>query len=351
VCDNGKEFHSRELMLFCRLYGIDLRNRPPSMPRGGAMIERLLGATEDEVLSHMEGNTRQMKDPRLVTAAVNPFNRAVWTLTAAYGAIEEYLFKVRPSRVHPALGLTPDQFEQRRLSETGIREHKLVRFDENLMLLTSPHASRPFHKVDRRRGVWVDAQWYRHPEMDRVRKGERVEVRIEPWSYNVIYVHINGRWVAAIGSNARSFVGRTRREVEIARREAGRKSAVLANQDSVSHKALQSKQRLWKPEEFDARINAQQRETTYLFRQLGMAMAMPLDPSLDAAFDLNTPGGKPYPKPTVRIAASETSTEGAVLATDEEDLSPESAQGPDGLALGGSDSKYQGVLDDVPGYV
>jgi putative transposase len=348
VCDNGKEFHSKELSLFCKLYGIDLRNRPPSMPRGGAMIERLLGAIEEEVLSHMEGNTRQMKDPRLVTATVNPFNRAVWTLTAAHGAIDEYLFQVRPNRVHPALGMTPDEFEKQRFSETGTREHKLVRFDENLMLLTSPHAARPFHKVDRRRGVWVDAQWYRHPDMDRVRKGERVEVRIEPWSYNVVYVHIKGRWVAAIGSNSRSFMGRTRREVEIARREAGRKSAVLANQDSVSRKALQSKERLWRPEDFDARINAQQREMAHLFRQLGMAAALPVAPTLESAFDSPEQFERTLTRPAAPSGTPESAVEPATEPNVDNELeSRDESELPTSLT---PESKYQGALNDVPGY-
>jgi len=88
VCDNAKEFRSHELRRLCQKLRIDLRFRPPGMPRGGAMVERLIGATEEEVLSQMVGNTINMKDPRLVTASVNGFNRAVWTLTAAYYAIE-----------------------------------------------------------------------------------------------------------------------------------------------------------------------------------------------------------------------------------------------------------------------
>jgi len=102
VCDNAKEFRSHELRRLCQKLRIDLRFRPPGMPRGGAMVERLIGATEEEVLSQMVGNTINMKDPRLVTASVNGFNRAVWTLTADYYAIENYLFEQRPNRIHPA---------------------------------------------------------------------------------------------------------------------------------------------------------------------------------------------------------------------------------------------------------
>jgi putative transposase len=124
--DNGKEFHSKELAIFCKLYGVDLRFRAPGMPRGGAMVERLLGATEEEVLSELKGNTRLLKkDTRLVTKSVNPFNHAEWSLPALFNALDDYLFTDRPKRIHPALGVTPEQKEQQRLLETGSRSFKV----------------------------------------------------------------------------------------------------------------------------------------------------------------------------------------------------------------------------------
>ena len=33
-----------------------------------------------EIFSSMQGNTKQLKDPRLVTKTVNPFNNAIWTI-------------------------------------------------------------------------------------------------------------------------------------------------------------------------------------------------------------------------------------------------------------------------------
>ncbi|RWA53767.1 hypothetical protein AU476_12700 [Cupriavidus sp. UYMSc13B] len=40
VVDNAKEFRSAELILFCGIFGIELRYRPPGQPRGGAIVER-----------------------------------------------------------------------------------------------------------------------------------------------------------------------------------------------------------------------------------------------------------------------------------------------------------------------
>lgn len=273
--DNGKEFHSKELEDFCRIYEIDLRFRSPGMPRGGSMIESLLGATEIEVISGMKGNTRCLKkDTRLVTKSVDPFRQAEWTLTGAYNALEQYLFEERPNRVHPALGVTPAEYEEKRLRETGQREHRVFTLDENFMLMTSPHARRPFHKVDRQRGIWVDGIWYRCEAMKTVRNGEKVEVRVEPWNASVIYALIDKRWVPAFGNSSRWIAGRTRREVEIVLREESRRSKNEAGKSKTNASAR--KERVWAPQDFDHRIAAQQHESLYLARLKGMAEAMTL---------------------------------------------------------------------------
>jgi hypothetical protein len=273
--DNGKEFHSAELSFLCHIFGIEIRYRPPAMPRGGSPIERILGATEEEVFGQLQGNTRQMKDPRLVTKSVNPFNRAIWTLTALYKTIDEYLFEVRPNRVSPALGMTPNAYEALREAETGVREHLLVRFDENLMLMTSPHARKRFHKVDARRGVWVDGFWYQHQELRSVRKDIKVEVRVEPWLHQVVYVLVGKRWITATASNARQLGNLSRREVEIAYREEKRLAERNANKATLSLQNAKAMSRLWIPEHFDPRIAQQQREMFYLYSPMGMTQAMP----------------------------------------------------------------------------
>lgn len=324
VVDNGKEFHSKELEDFCKIYGIDLRYRSPGMPRGGAMVERLLGASEEEVISEMQGNTRMLKkDARLVTKSVNPFNQATWTLCAAYRALDEYLFKVRPKRIHPALGITPEEFEQKRTEETGVREHRMFRLDENFMLMTSPHARRPFHKVNRTRGVWVDGLWYSHPALKEVRRNEKVEVRVEPWNASVIYVLVKGRWHAAIGNASRWLVDRTRREMEVVLREEARKSKVDANRATLTPAQKQDRPRTWTPEMFDPRLAEQQREARHLFEELGMGAAMPT-PTGERADEGGTSGStKPFldsakhdqPAPEAKIPAPAMPVETTVQGT------------------------------------
>lgn len=239
------------------------------------MIESHLGASQDEVIASCQGNTMQMRDNRLVTQSIDPFRRAIWTLTAIYRALDDYYFIERPNRPHPTLGMTPNQFEAMKIHETGSRTHRFVRFDENLMLMTSPHPRRPYHVVDPRRGVWVNYQWYRHPAMRNVRKGTKVEVRIEPWLSRVVYAQIKGEWVAAIGSSSNSFDTKSSREVELALRQQARKAGNDANKHSISPAGLRHRERYIHPSSFDARISAQQQEMAYLCKQLDLYTAMP----------------------------------------------------------------------------
>jgi len=275
VVDGGKEFRSQELAWFCRIYGIDLRHRQPGAPRGGGPIESALGAAEIEVIAQLQGNTRIMKNARMVTKSVNPFPRAIWTLTGLHGALDEYFFEVRETRIHPTLGSTPRDYEAMRIQETGQREHVLVKFDENIMLLTCPHSKHRFHKVDPLRGVWCDNMHYWHADFKLAKKGEIGEVRVEPWVANVVYVYYRNRWVAAIARDLRPLAGRTRYETELARRVERRFAKVNANRDRLGKGSSKKMLGLWTPEKFDPRIGMQQREMEHLYKSLGMTVAMP----------------------------------------------------------------------------
>lgn len=262
--DNAKEFRGNNLKSFCQLYGIHLRFRSPAEPRGGAPIESLIGAVEKEVVSEMTGNTIAMKDPRLVTKSVNGFNHAEHTLLSAYNIIEDYLFVERETRTHPVLGVSPADFERQQLTVTGERAHLYQRYDENLMLATSPFAQRVFHKVCPRRGVWVDNMWYRHAMLRGHRKGFKVRVRIEPFAARVVYVEVKGRWYAAVGTNSRDLDGRTAREIQITLREKLKKAGSNARAEKLTLKEGGASKLSLKPEDFDERLARQQAETKFV---------------------------------------------------------------------------------------
>jgi len=288
IVDGGREFRSWELKFFCKLFGIDLRHRPAGRPRGGSPVERAMGYTETELIAQLEGNTRAMKNARMVTKSVNPFRRREWTLTALFGALDEF-FRIRDARVHSTLGVSPDEYEKQRIRETGQRSHCVVPFDENLMLATCPHTKKRFHKIDRQRGVWADGQFYWHEAFRDVRVNEQVEVRYEPWSSCVVYVHYRGVWLPAISRNLKAAPNATHYEFELQLRAERRLAKVNGNKARLSRKSASEMTGLWDPARFDPRIRAQQQEALHLAKRLGMAFAIPL-PELKDMGDAKSEG-------------------------------------------------------------
>jgi hypothetical protein len=253
---------------------------------------------ETELFAQLQGNTRIMKDPRLVTKSVDPFRRAIWTLPALHGAIND-LFIIKNSRTHPTLGLSPNDYENDRIKETGEREHVIVKYDENLMLMTCPHTKRKIHKIDLIRGVWADNRYYWHDEFRLADKGEEVEVRIEPWMANVIYVYFRKHWVAAITRDQRPYIGRTHREVEIAIREERRLAKEIANKERLGLENAIKMTQLWDPVNFDKRIAIQQSEMSFLYSDLGMGIALPkLIPEI---YPIGNPDSSDYDEPPAII--------------------------------------------------
>ncbi|MDD2977140.1 transposase family protein [Aquabacterium sp.] len=318
VVDNGAEFHSHELEYLCRTYGIEVRYRAPGMPRGGALVETMFGSIDEEFLSELEGNSRAMrKDTRLITGDMRPITRACWTLSAIHKALTVYLFEECANRVHPELGVSPNHYEEQRTLETGKREHMAVSLDETAMLLTSPHPERrSTRKVIRGRGVNVYGIYYRHPAMDQLKEGTRVEVRVEWWNASVVYVLIKGKWETAIGTSSRFLSDRSNREVEITYREHKRQATRNAQQDKKTFAGKTFRAVKLKPEDFDPILTEQHREQRRLYESLGAmgATARPL-PSALAPTPLMTTSAEPSEEITTVSDHAPPDAAGSSVAT------------------------------------
>ncbi|QJW85565.1 DDE-type integrase/transposase/recombinase [Ramlibacter terrae] len=197
VLDNGKEFHSHALLLFCSLFGITIRWRRASHPRDSTIVERMLGVTEKEIIQQLDGNSIAMKDPRMVSSTHHPDKHIRWTLPALHGVFEYFLFDVHCKRIHPRFGMSPDDREKRQLPEYGSRSHVVVRYDQTLKLLTAPHCGPATRVIDRKRGVYADGMWYWHDRLALAEKGEECEVRTELWRMRILYVCFRGNWYVA----------------------------------------------------------------------------------------------------------------------------------------------------------
>ena len=276
VLDNGPEFHSAALKRFCDLFRVNIRWRRRSKPRDSTLVERMLGVTETEVIAAQDGNTRCLKDPRMVSAEVHPENFIRWTLPALYGSIEHFLFEIHPAREHPRFGVSPNDRERRLLVELGSRDHVIVRYDETFRLLTAPHSgNKPTRVVDRQRGVFVDGMHYWHECLAKAKPNEEVEVRVEMWCARVVYVCFRDEWVIAQARDGGRLDGRFRHEYEIAKRAENRERRARAQRARRSPAGSHRKQELWIPERWDPRLREQAVEAHRLYSGLDMTEALP----------------------------------------------------------------------------
>lgn len=336
VVDNGKEFHGHALEYLCRVLGIEFRFRAPGQPRGGALIERAFGAINEEVLAELEGNSRCMKtSTREITASVNPQNRVRWNLVALHAAMNKYLFEEHPNRVHADLGMSPNDYEEKRMLDTGMREHVIYQLDENMMLLTSPYPQRrPKRKVVSGRGVNVYGIYYRHPSMANA-TGKSVEVRVEWWNASVIYALVNGVWVTAVGTSSRFIAERGNREIEFAYRARMREAQARARADGKARAGKGFGSEKLRPEDFDPVIAAQEQEVKRLYQGLAAMGASALSsPAATAANDAiaieggmrdGSRSGEPSAPPskpgrtTAEVVSIEIATAGAEVDSDDDE--------------------------------
>ena len=289
VVDGGAEFKKGAFRFFCDTFGTDVRYRSTEKPRGGAPIESLFGVTEVEFINGLEGNSLQLKQPRLITGSHNPNDRRRWLFESLYRALDRYLFDVRPADVHPTLGITPLEYEQMQLQDMGERKHLAINFDENLLLMTSSFPSQHFHKIYPGRGIWDNGGYYWHSDMSAL-GGKKLEIRLEDWAAAVVYVNTGEKWVTAIKRVIEPYGKRQRYEVEQAKRQDASFNRLAAQQgrDTVSHA-----RRLVEcsdPLVFDALIAEQRKVIGDLYGSLSMTMARPLPEEVCSVSEIPRPG-------------------------------------------------------------
>lgn len=275
IVDGGAEFGKGAFGHFCDTFGIDVRYRTTQKPRGGAPIESLFGVTEDELINGLEGNSIQLKQARLISPPHPPNERRRWKFESLYLAFEHYLFENRPTVVHARLGITPLEYETIRSQEIGEREHLTVNFDENLLLMTSSYPPHHYHKVHRHRGIWETGGYYWHSDMSSL-GGCMLEVRVEEWCANVIYVNTGKKWLTAIKRVVEPYRGRQRHEVAQAERAKDRFNQLAAQRgrNTVEHarRMVESSD----PIIFDEKIAQQRQVIGAWYDALNMTVARPI---------------------------------------------------------------------------
>ncbi len=233
VVDRGPEFGSTAFEQLCAACGVDHRQRPPGKPKFGAVVERMFGTANTQLIHALSGNTQLLRNPRAMSREVSPVRDAVWRLPDLDAALARFFFDVYPRQPHEGLeGLTPhDRFEQGlAMIGTGRR----LRDTSDLRFLLWPPSRRGKAMVNSREGIVVDYIRYWHDDMrSAALHRKKVPVRVDPHDVGHVVAFIDGRWVLCVSESSADLVGRSRREVRLASVEVRRRRSGAAKRRMI----------------------------------------------------------------------------------------------------------------------
>ena len=180
-----------------------------------------------------------MKDIRQVTKSVNPKRHAEWTLAELYENLCQWAYEVYDTISHPALGQTPREAFAAGLSQSGIRPHRMIAYDEEFRLWTLPTTARGQARIVPGKGVKINHVFYwattlRDPEVERT----LVPVRYDPYDAGVAYAFVRNRWVQCISEHYSALRGKSERELMLATAELRRRTHHQAGQFTMTAKKL-----------------------------------------------------------------------------------------------------------------
>jgi putative transposase len=210
-----------------------------------------------------------MRHVRTVTKAVHPAQFASWTLAALAGALDYYFRVLYGAEPHPAHREAPEAHLVRRLAETGLRLHRLLRVDRTFLIETCPMVDRKGTRVvDAQRGVKVEHLFYWTDAFRLDWDGRSVPVRVDPWDARVCYVLLGKNWHRCICKLTVQLRGLTRVELEHhlseMRAQGGVKKLPLTPERVTEWLIVMN------PETFDPRLRATQAEARHVFGPLGL---------------------------------------------------------------------------------
>jgi putative transposase len=274
VLDNGKEFHSQSFTRLAEIYGVTLTYRPAGEARFGTLVERMFGTTHSKLIHRLKGNTKLLRNPRAMSQAVNPEGRQVWTLYALHHLLDHYFLEDYGATPHPALKgfdyTKPVEHFLQRSHETGERNHRLVRYDTQLLIETCPeprgHGST--REVDCQRGIKVQHLYYQSKIFHQPRMGGKtVQVRVDPWDPRFVYALVDDHWERCVSQEAM----RLRKYTELERRYANEMTKdAMREFRPLDPDRLTEWMKECDPEKYDPILAEQQHEIIRLYDPLKM---------------------------------------------------------------------------------
>ncbi|WP_172807232.1 Mu transposase C-terminal domain-containing protein [Endozoicomonas ascidiicola] len=192
--DGGKEFESVVFEQFCAFYNITIRSRKCN-PRGGSAVESVFKQMNEALIHRLTGNTQLMKNPRQLSANVNPFSLALWDFQSFKKTTHEYFYDHYNETEHPAHLMPPNQVLSDSMIRHGERDQRKIDINDELLTVMML----PYDKNGRTRivqpvkGVERLGKHYTHElfnSSDWLRK--KVELRYDPEDDSYVYCNLDG---------------------------------------------------------------------------------------------------------------------------------------------------------------
>ena len=187
VIDGGREFESTYFETLLARYECTKKTRPPAKARFGSVCERLFGVANTQFVHNLRGNTQITRNVRQVTKSVNPKSWRYGRITELHQRLSQYLYEVRDTLAHPALGGSPRQAFEDNMTRCGQRLHRVVPYNQEFLMLTLPTTAKGTAKLMPGRGVKINRIYY-WCEAFRNFAGERqaIPVRYDPFDVGML---------------------------------------------------------------------------------------------------------------------------------------------------------------------
>jgi transposase InsO family protein len=182
--DWGPEGRSTWLQTTLEELGVTVIFRPKAAPRSGSNVETMFRKLCVDLLHNLKGTTKLLQKARMITRAVDPRDRAVWTGPAVRELLEEYY------------ELVNDLPRRNRRAPNRVAQESIARYGMPPTQVPEPNAFRwallplvdgTTRKVSPRGVVRCNDRGYYHNELRRY-DGKLVQVRYDEGDIQHVYV-------------------------------------------------------------------------------------------------------------------------------------------------------------------
>lgn len=201
--DGGPEFASTQVERLLGTYEVLRCTRPPSEPRFGAALERLILTTNLQLLHNLEGNTKLARNVRELTPGFDPRHLATYTLRGLRRFLEAFFFRFYDNEPHDGLyGVSPALAWATSVHLGGEHPFKVISNTPDFTLATMVEGEHIQVQINDVRGVQIDRFWYWNehlatPGLHR----KSVSVLLDELDARRAAVQVDGRWHEARSPN------------------------------------------------------------------------------------------------------------------------------------------------------